>query len=169
MGRMNRIFRMKIQDAGRRDKRCRFKRAPTGPAKEKKKNQDTLFHTIKLCFLFLCTKSTRRFSVMFPSRKRKWLTRTWRKIDTLRRQQTARENSWKCLTSLFRKREDNKNKSGHHICYKMFTRTMTAFLDGRFFIHAIRIIPSILYVPTILISELWIKKRALRFWTWIPR
>ena len=30
-GRMNRMFRMKIQDGERWDKRCRFRRAPTGP------------------------------------------------------------------------------------------------------------------------------------------
>ena len=33
------------------------------------------------------------------------------------------ENRWKCLTSSFRKCEDNNNKSGRsrHICYAMFT------------------------------------------------
>ena len=69
------------------------------------------------------------------------------------------ENRWKCLTSLFRKCEDNNNKSGRsrHICYAMFTparfvhamftHARTTHPDGRFFMQAIRIIPSILFQP----------------------
>ena len=33
------------------------------------------------------------------------------------------------------------------ICYAMFTRARTAHPDGRFFMQAIRIIPSILFQP----------------------
>ena len=59
------------------------------------------------------------------------------------------ENRWNCLTSSFRKCEDNNKKSGRsrQICYAMFTRARTAHPDGCFFMQAIRIIPSILFQP----------------------
>ena len=59
----------------------------------RRKNLDILLGKMKLYFLSHYTKSTRRISVIFPTRKRqfgKWLPTTWRKVATLRRQQTAR-------------------------------------------------------------------------------
>ena len=56
-GRMNRMFRMKIQDGARRDECCGFNYVSTG---EKIKLH---FYTMKHCLQFHCTKSTRFFSV----------------------------------------------------------------------------------------------------------
>lgn len=67
------------------------------------------------------------------------------------------DNRWKKLTSSSRKWVG----SGRHFCYAMFTLTRTAHLDGRarnpnYSEHS---------VPTILIPELWMKKRDLKLWS----
>ena len=67
---MNGMLRMKIKDGGQRGECFRFKRFPTGPTGEK--NQDILLGKMKLYFLSHYTKSTRRISVMFPTRKRQF-------------------------------------------------------------------------------------------------
>ena len=55
------------------------------------------------------------------------------------------ENRWKYLTSSFRKCEDNNNNRVAAILLRDVFSYKTAHLDGRFIMHAIRIIASILY------------------------
>ena len=55
-GRMNKMLRMKIQDGGRRDISDADSNAPLQDLPEKKKKQETLLDTMKLCFFFPCTK-----------------------------------------------------------------------------------------------------------------
>ena len=77
------------------------------------------------------------------------------------------KNRLKCLTTSFRKCEDNNNKSGRSrhicyamftpadsclICYAMFTRARTAHPDGNFFMQ-IRTIPSILFQPFLFLNS----------------
>ena len=134
-GRMNRMLRMKIQNGGGQDKRCQYKRAPTGPAGEK---SGCTYGYNETLLLIHCIKSTRCLSVIFLSRERqfrKWLPRTW-KQKTYPPSAANCKNRWKCLTSSFRKCEDNNNKSGRHICHALFTLTRTAHLGGRFFMRA---------------------------------
>ena len=53
-----------------------------------------------------------------------------------------------------------QHQRGRHICYAMFTLTGRRISTGVFFMHAIRIIPSILYQP-LLFQNCELKKRAL--------
>ena len=148
-------LRIKIQDGGRWDKRCRFKRAPAGPVGE-----EVRIHFLtqwKIASLYFFVPKVRDIFSGFSSRKRqfaKWLPRTWKKIATLHRQQTARAGgSALLLRSEVRKCEDN-NKSGRHICYAIVGRVFYA-RNPNYSEH---------YVPTILIPELWIKKTLPRCW-----
>ena len=90
--RMNGMLRMKIKDGGRRGESVLL--IQTRPYRTyRRKNLNILLGKMKLYFLSHYTKSRRRISVMFPTWKRqfgKWLPTTWRKVSTLRRQQTAR-------------------------------------------------------------------------------
>ena len=86
----------------------------------RRKNLDILLGKMKVYFLSHYTKRTRRISVMFPTRK---MIADDMKKSGYSPSATNCENRWKCLTSSFRKCEDNNNKSGRsrHICYAMFT------------------------------------------------
>ena len=115
--RMNGMLRMKIKDGGRRGECFRFKRVPTRPIYTFGQNETLLL-------ISLYQKYEAYFSDVSYNKKTIWqMIADDMKKSGYSPSATNCENRWKCLTSSFRKCEDNNNKSGRsrHICYAMFT------------------------------------------------
>ena len=123
--------------------------APLPDLPEKKKSGYTFGYNETLLLIF-CTKRTRCFSVIFLSRERqfrKWLQRTWKKKKKLLsighklREQVEVPN--------FFVPEVRRQQQQEWPPYLL--RTVYSYQDRAsrwaFFMHAIRIIPGILYQP----------------------
>ena len=154
--RMNGMLRMKIKmaDGGARA----FDSNASLPDLREKKSGYTFGQNETLLLISLYQKYEAYFSDVFYKKKAIWqMIADDMKKSGYSPSATNCENRWKCLTSSFRKCEDNNNKSGRsrQICYAMFTtaRFVTQCLlvpgpripTGVFFMQAIRIIPSILF------------------------
>ena len=90
----------------------------------RKKSGNTFGQNETLLLISFYQKNEAYFSDVFYKKKAIWqMIADDMKKSGYSPSATNCENRWKCLTSSFRKCEDNNNKSGRsrHICYAMFT------------------------------------------------